>query len=117
MSEEAYVINTDYEYPVIYLQNYCNDETLEGLDEEIDSLCSEDKTNIIFDLSRCKIINSLGLGELLDVVLLIDQDYEGNSIITGINNFQTRLFKLTGIIPIAKTAENIDKAISLMKEF
>lgn len=115
MSEKAFVVSNEFEFPVVFLQNYCNDETLEGLGEAICQLCDDEKINIIFDLSRCKLINSLGMGELLDVVLTIDQDYEGFSVVTGLEKTQERMFKLTGIFPIAHLAPTVNDAITMLQ--
>lgn len=99
MSGPAFQISAEFEFPVVYLQHYCNDETLAGLGDAICSLCDQEKSLIVFDLSKCELINSLGLGQLLDVILIITQDYEGSAVVTGINALQHKLFSLTGVFP------------------
>lgn len=115
MSETAFVVSNELDFPVVFLQNYCNDETLEGLGETICQLCDDEKTSIVFDLSKCKVINSLGMGELLDVVLTIAQDYEGFSVVTGLDKTQERMFKLTGIFPTAQLATTLNDAIAILQ--
>lgn len=115
MSEEAFVISNDYEFPVVLLRNYCNDETLKDLSDTVCDLCDKDQIKIVFDLSGCKLINSLGIGELFDAVLTIDQDYAGFSVVTGLNAVQERVFGLTGIFRIAQSAPDIQNGIELLK--
>lgn len=116
MSGPAFQISSDFDLPVVYLQNYCNDETLEGLGDAINSLCESEKNHIVFDLSKCELINSLGLGQLLDVILMITQDYEGAAVVTGINALQHKLFGLTGIFPIAHSAANVEEGLVLLRK-
>ncbi len=115
MSKVAFQVSMDQEFPVVYLQHYCNDETLEGMGDEICNLCDQDKNKIVFDLSKCELINSLGLGELLDVILMIVQDYDGSAVVTGINALQQRLFKLTGVFPIAQSAASLEEALDFLR--
>lgn len=115
MSKPAFEISTELAFPVVYLQHYCNDETMVGLGDAVCKLCDQDKNRIIFDLARCELINSLGLGELLDVILIVTQDYEGAVVVTGISSLQLKLFRLTGVFPIAHSAANMQEGIALLE--
>lgn len=107
-------IDTTKSVPVISFIGNCSVEGLEGFNSELQKLNSEGHKNFVFDFSQCKLLNSPAMGELLDVILLVDRDFEGNIVLTGLDKLKETLFTISGIIPIAQEAKTIDDGIALL---
>lgn len=114
MSALAYTITEEKGFPVVRFQNYCTNETLEGLADKVGHLCDKDKNHLVFDFTSCEVINSLGMAALLETLMIV-QDYEGEVIISGLNAIQQKFFGLTGVFSLSTQAENITKAFDLLQ--
>lgn len=114
MSEIAFAINIKEEFPIVSFHNYCTNETLAGLAKKVCDLCDEDRNHLIFDFSKCQLVNSLGLAALLEVLMMV-QDYEGKVAITGLDATKQKFFSLTGVFTIAQVAGDLNEAQQLLK--
>ncbi|HAE39207.1 MAG TPA: hypothetical protein DCG57_11295 [Candidatus Riflebacteria bacterium] len=114
MAALAYTITEEKGFPVVRFQNYCTNETLEGLADKVGSLCDKDKSRLIFDFTSCEIINSLGMAALLETLMIV-QDYEGRVIISGLNAIQQKFFGLTGVFSLSTHAEDLTQAFTMLQ--
>lgn len=108
-------IDTSNEFPVFAFTGYCTDESIKNLNSELKTLHANGHAKFIFDFSDCMIINSVGMAELLDAILVIDQDYAGFTILTHLDSMKETLFTVSGIIPICKVAKDNAEAMSILK--
>lgn len=113
MAEKAFSVLLNKEYPMIEFVNYCNEQTLDGLVGEVDSLCKSGKTKMVFDFSRCNVINSLGITVLIESLVLA-QDHQGDVVITGADSIKKKFFSLTGVFSIADSSETIQQAFEIL---
>ena len=114
MATLAYTITEENGLPVVRFQNYCTNETLEGLADKVGHLCDKDKNRLIFDFAKCEIINSLGMAALLETLMIV-QDYEGQVVISGLNAIQKKFFGLTGVFSLSTQADDITQAFILLQ--
>ena len=114
MATLAYTITEENGLPVVRFQNYCTNETLEGLADKVGHLCDKDKNRLIFDFAKCEIINSLGMAALLETLMIV-QDYEGQVVISGLNAIQKKFFGLTGVFSLSTQADDIAQAFILLQ--
>jgi len=114
MAALAYTITEEKGFPIVRFQNYCTNETLEGLATKVGNLCDKDKSHLVFDFTSCEVINSLGMAALLETLMIV-QDYEGLVVISGLNAIQQKFFGLTGVFSLSTQAENIDKAFEVLQ--
>jgi len=114
MAALAYTITEENGFPVVRFQNYCTNETLEGLADQIGHLCDKDKSRMIFDFAKCEIINSLGMATLLETLMIV-QDYEGRVIVSGLTAIQKKFFSLTGVFSLSTQIDDIDQAFKLLQ--
>lgn len=116
MSNGGLVVDTSGIYPVFALTGYCTDESIASLLDELKALHEQGIEKYIFDFVDCMIINSLGMADLLDAILIIDQDYSGFSVLTGLDSMKETLFTVSGIIPISLVAKDITEATKLLNK-
>ncbi len=101
--------------PVFAFIGHCKVEGLSELGNWLRELAQKGSSSFVFDFSACKLINSPAMGELLDAILLIDQDFEGHVVVCGLDSLKETLFTISGIIPIAQEAAGVPEAIELCK--
>ncbi len=109
-------IDNSQALPVVKFIGNCSVEGLEGLCAELEGLFEQGRKKFVFDFAQCKLLNSPAMGELLDAILLVDRDFEGHVVITGLDKLKETLFTISGIIPIAQEAGSIEEGIELLKE-
>ncbi len=109
-------ISIEQGYPVFSFKGYCTDANVVEMKPKVSELAGKGMLKFVFDFTDCIIINSLGMGELLDAILLIDQDYEGTVALCGLDSIKETLFTVSGIIPIAIHEKTLESAIACLKE-
>lgn len=116
MSNGGLVIDASGTYPIFSLTGYCTDESMAPLKDNLKALHEKGNQKYIFDFADCMIVNSLGMADLLDAILIIDQDYSGFSVLTGLDAMKETLFTVSGIIPISLVAKDIAEATRLLDQ-
>ncbi|PKL49235.1 MAG: hypothetical protein CVV42_06825 [Candidatus Riflebacteria bacterium HGW-Riflebacteria-2] len=114
MAALAYTVTEEKGFPVVRFQNYCTNETLEGLATKVGQLCDKDKNRLVFDFTSCEVINSLGMAALLETLMIV-QDYEGRVVISGLNAIQRKFFGLTGVFSLSVQADDMAQAFELLQ--
>lgn len=100
--------------PVFSFIGNCKAEGIECLSGKLQTLAESGQKKFIFDFSSCKLLNSPAMGELLDAILLVDRDFDGHVVVCGLDSLKETLFTISGIIPIAQEALDIDAAASML---
>lgn len=115
MQNSQYKISEKEDVVIVSFRGNCNAEGLETLSGDIEQYCEKGLSKYVFDFSECKLLNSPAMGELLDALLIVDRDYEGHIIVSGLDSLKNTLFSVCGIIPLAQKADNIKSAIETLK--
>lgn len=116
MANGGLIVDTSGAYPIFALTGYCTDESVESLGNQLKALHDKGNKKYIFDFTDCMIVNSLGMADLLDAIIIIDQDYSGFSVLSGLDSMKETLFTVSGIIPISLVAKNIAEATKLLNQ-
>ncbi len=114
MDNQQLVISDRKGLPVFSFVGHCKAEGIESLSDQLRKMSESGQKKYIFDFSACKLINSPAMGELLDAILLVDRDFEGHVVVCGLDSLKETLFTISGIIPIAQEAKDIDSAASML---
>lgn len=113
MSRQAYIIKSENSCAVVSFIDYCSNETIGNLPDELSSICAKGVDKYILDFSACTIVNSLGIATILEALLIVNE-YDGQVVITGLDTLKTRFFKLTGILSLANQANNMNEAEQML---
>lgn len=100
--------------PVVSFIGHCKVEGIDDLCSRLQKLALEGHKKFVFDYSACKLINSPAMGEILEAILLIDRDFEGHVVVSGLDSLKETLFSISGIIPIAQPAPDVIAALDLL---
>lgn len=114
MTNEQLKISEHEGLPVFSFIGHCRAENIESLATRLRKLAEAGKKKYIFDFSACKLINSPAMGELLDAILLVDRDFEGHIVVCGLDSLKETLFTISGIIPIAQEAPDLEAAAAIL---
>ncbi len=91
-----------------YFDEACGTAVCKAVDEH---LCAG-RTGMIIDFSGCKVINSPGIGKVLEVVMKVANDFQGNIFLCGLDSLKKRVFKMSTILPTAQEAPTVEEALS-----
>ncbi|OQA08927.1 MAG: hypothetical protein BWY66_00790 [bacterium ADurb.Bin374] len=95
---------------IVRLDGYLEGETGQQLQQLLEGLLCRGTRGLVLDFAKCTGINSLGVSCLLEIVIRIVEDFGGKLVLVGLNELQRRVMVLSGIIPMAISAPNIDEA-------
>ncbi|MBF0546055.1 MAG: hypothetical protein HQM08_16545 [Candidatus Riflebacteria bacterium] len=101
-------------FPVICFEGYCAAEGGKSLLKKVHEVLQSKRNRIIIDFVKCTIINSPGMASLLDTTMLIVEDFKGKCVLIGMDNSKKQFLQMTGVLPLAATAETIEEACRLM---
>lgn len=100
--------------PVFKFIGNCTLDSLEKLQPELLNLNKSGLNRFVFDFSKCRLLNSPAMGELLDAILLVDREFEGHIVVSGLDKLKETLFTISGIIPIAQEAKTAEEGQSIL---
>lgn len=95
-----------------YFQKDCGAELIEKVKEVL----KDDKTKIVFDFEKCKVINSSGISIMLDIALMIKEDYCGKIVFCGLDALKTKAFKIVGLLSMISVCEKVEQAKELLSQ-
>ncbi|GAB4280383.1 MAG: hypothetical protein Kow0029_24910 [Candidatus Rifleibacteriota bacterium] len=116
MGNSQLELDTSYAVPVFKFLGNCTVEGLSDLNQRLTELNSQGHSKFVFDFSGCKLLNSPAMGELLDAILLVDRDFEGHIVVSGLDSLKETLFTISGIIPLAQEASDVEAGVKLLTE-
>ncbi|RCK79451.1 MAG: hypothetical protein OZSIB_0091 [Candidatus Ozemobacter sibiricus] len=97
--------------PVLTVQGYFSDVTGRDLLTRLERLIGTGRTTCIIDLGPCTVINSPGLGTMLDLTLKVVDDLRGRLILTGLDRVKTSVLEMVGVLAMVTVAP--DRAAAL----
>lgn len=101
--------------PVIVFSGYLAKEGGEKLHALADPLLKARKVGIVIDMKDCKVLSSPGIAALMDLLMIITDDYRGKLVLAGLDNSKIMFLKMTGVLPLAQTAATAAEAVKLAK--
>ncbi len=95
-------IERDQGIPVIQVSGYFNETTGQEINDKLDPLMKDGAFAFVLDLSKTEVINSPGLGKLLDITLKIIDDFKGMLFICGVDRLKRSVLTMIGVLPLAR---------------
>lgn len=116
MSSSQIEIDSSQSIPIIKFMGNCNVEGLASLQDELLAFNAKGHSRFVFDFANCKLLNSPAMGELLDAILLVDREFEGHIVVSGLDSLKETLFTISGIIPIAQETPTSTDGVKMLSE-
>lgn len=102
-------------FPLLTFSGYCAEDGGSRLQDMVAALLEQEKCFVIIDFTECTVVSSPGLASILDLVMEICEDYRGAIVFVGLDEGKEKFFNMTGVLPIAKTAKTLEKALEILK--
>ncbi len=103
VKEDCVVINTS---------GYINNLGGQKIVDEFNSYHSSGKNNYILNLEDSKVVNSIGISFLIEVIEKLNET-NGKLVFTNLNPSVDKTFTIMGLFHYADKAENVDEGIKL----
>jgi anti-anti-sigma factor len=95
---------------IIKTEGYINNVAGEKISEVFSDNTNANIKNAIFDLEKSKVINSIGISYLLEVIELLS-DKNGKIIFLNLDPSVEKTFKIMGLFQFAQTADSLNSAL------
>jgi anti-anti-sigma factor len=95
---------------LIRTEGYINNTAGEAISKLFTENPNTNIKNAIFDLEKSKVINSIGISYLLEVMELLN-DRNGKIIFINLDPSIEKTFKIMGLFQFAKLSESLDAAM------
>jgi len=104
-------IRTEQEYAVIETAGYLNDALGEQLSEKARGLIQEGYTQLVINLEKTTLINSIGISILIEIIEALDER-KGTLNFCGLSATQERTFRMMAIAKYAGIFADEEAAIA-----
>ncbi|MBI3038237.1 hypothetical protein HYY75_04170 [bacterium] len=84
--------------------------------QKAEELLKSGKNRMVLDVSQSKVISSPGVSTILDLTFKVIDDFKGCLVLSGLNDLKTSVLTMSGVIPLAKAAADIQAAVKVAKE-
>lgn len=98
---------------VIRTEGYINNVAGEKISLLFSNNSDGELKNAIFDLAKSKVINSIGISYLLEVIELLSEK-NGKIIFLNLDPSIDKTFKIMGLFQFAQTADSLDSALKVL---
>lgn len=95
---------------VVKTEGYINNIGGEKISLIFSDTSNAEIKNAIFDLEKSKVINSIGISYLLEVIELLSEK-NGKIIFLNLDPSIEKTFKIMGLFQFAQTAESLNSAL------
>jgi len=98
---------------VIKTEGYINNVAGEKISLLFSSNSDDEIKNAVFDLEKSKVINSIGISYLLEVIELLSEK-NGKIIFLNLDPSIEKTFKIMGLFQFSRTADSLDSALKVL---
>jgi anti-anti-sigma factor len=98
---------------VIKTEGYINNTAGEKISLLFSNNSDDEIKNAVFDLEKSKVINSIGISYLLEVIELLSEK-KGKIIFLNLNPSIEKTFKIMGLFQFSQTADSLDSALKVL---
>ena len=95
---------------LIKTEGYINNTAGEQISQLFSENPNKEIKNAIFDLEKSKVINSIGISYLLEVIELLNER-NGKVIFLNLDPSIEKTFKIMGLFQFAQLSESLDAAL------
>jgi len=111
--EFTYQTETKGDTLIIKTEGYINNVAGEKISKIFSDNSNSSIKNAVFDLEKSKVINSIGISYLLEVIELLS-DKNGKIIFLNLDPTVEKTFKIMGLFQFSQTAESLDSAFKVL---
>ena len=98
---------------IIKTEGYINNTAGEKISLIFSDKSNAEIKNAIFDLEKSKVINSIGISYLLEVIELLSEK-NGKIIFLNLDPSIEKTFKIMGLFQFSQTADSLDSALKVV---
>lgn len=109
-SEFNLTVELRNEILVMKTEGYINNIAGEKISQEFSKHFNNGVNRVIIDLEKSKVINSIGISYLLEVIEKLNEK-NGKLIFTNLDSTIDKTFNIMGLYQFAEKADSIDSAI------
>jgi anti-anti-sigma factor len=95
---------------LIKTEGYINNVAGEKISQVFSDNTNNDIKNAVFDLQKSKVINSIGISYLLEVIEMLSEK-NGKIIFLNLDPTIEKTFKIMGVFQFSQTANSLDSAL------
>lgn len=95
---------------IIKTEGYINNTAGEKISKLFSDNTDTGVKNAVFDLEKSKVINSIGISYLLEVIELLSEK-DGKIVFLNLDPAVEKTFKIMGLFQFAQVAESLDSAL------
>jgi len=106
-----YVCEVSGSIPVFRMGKYFDDECGAFLAKAVEEHLYAGRISMVIDFSGCKVVNSPGVGKMLEITLTVTSDFKGTLVLCGLDNLTRRVFQMATILPMCREASTVDDAL------
>ena len=98
---------------IIKTEGYINNTAGEKISLLFSNNSDDEIKNAVFDLEKSKVINSIGISYLLEVIELLSEK-NGKIIFLNLDPSIEKTFKIMGLFQFSQTADSLDSALKVL---
>ncbi len=98
---------------VLKTEGYINNVAGEKISQIFSEHSKADIRNAVFDLEKSKVINSIGISYLIEVIELVNER-NGKIIFLNLDPSIEKTFKIMGLLQFAEIADSLDSALQVL---
>lgn len=102
-------------FPVFSVKGYFNKESGAKLISLVEPLLEAGQVTFLLDFTDCTVLNSPGIGQLMEIVFKTTDDFKGKIILFGANALKLQALKLTGLLNNIEIAQDLLEGIAKAK--
>lgn len=100
---------------VFTLSGYVDAGVGKALQERCAALFKEGHLRFVLDFAQTTVVNSPGLGAVLDLGFRVKDDYRGRLVLTGLDAIKQEVFEVVGVLPMLPLAATRQAAVDLAR--
>jgi anti-anti-sigma regulatory factor len=96
---------------IVLVKGYCTPALIQDLQTAMEPHLQQEKNQVILDFSACSIINSPGISSLLELLLIIREDFFGKVFFSGLSALLKEVFSFAGVDSLMTEQPSLPQAI------
>ncbi len=96
---------------ILKIDGYLNNIGGEKISQVVSDHLSKDITKVVMDLEKTKVVNSIGISYLIDVIENLNEN-NGKLIFTNLSPTIEKTFNIMGLFQFAGKADSMDAALN-----
>ncbi|MFZ0452359.1 MAG: STAS domain-containing protein [Ignavibacteriaceae bacterium] len=95
---------------ILKTEGYLNNIGGERIAREVSEHLNNNINNVVIDLEKSKVVNSIGISYLIDVIEQLNEN-NGKLIFTNLDPTIEKTFNIMGLFQFAEKADSLDSAL------